>query len=53
MADNPRIANERLEYTPPVRIHHHAKHNIIYLIEEDHILIVRLLRDEVDLTKHL
>jgi len=53
IADNPRIASERLEYTPPVRIHHHAKHHIIYLITEDHVLIVRLLRDEVDLTKHL
>ena len=52
-ADNPRIASERQEYVPAVRVHHHAKHYIIYLIEEDHILIVRVLRDEVDLTRHL
>ena len=53
IADNPRIAVERREYAPPVRVHHHAKHFIIYLIEDAHILIVRVLRDEVDLTKHL
>jgi toxin ParE1/3/4 len=53
IADNPHIAVERQEYAPPVRVHHHAKHFIIYLIEDAHILIVRVLRDEVDLTKHL
>ncbi len=53
IADNPRIASEREEYTLPVRLHHHAKHYIVYLIEDDGILIVRLLRDEADLTKHL
>ncbi len=53
ISDNPRLAAERLEYDPPVRIHHHAKHRIIYLIEDTHILIVRVLRDEVDLAKAL
>ena len=53
IADNPRIAPERPEYAPPVRIHHHAKHYIVYLIEDDHILIVRVLRDEVDIVRHL
>ena len=53
IAENPRIAPERREYAPPMRVHHHAKHYIVYLIKEDHILIVRVLRDDVDLTKHL
>ncbi len=53
ISDHPRIASERLEYATPVRVHHHAKHYIIYLIEDNHILIVRILRDETDLTKHL
>ena len=51
ISDNPRLAAERLEYDPPVRIHHHAKHHIIYLIEDTHILIVRVLRDKVDLAR--
>jgi toxin ParE1/3/4 len=53
IADNPRLAAERLEYDPPVRVHHHAKHRIIYLIEDTDILIVRVLRDEVDLARAL
>ena len=53
IAANPRIASERHEYEPPLRIHHHAKHYIVYLIEQDHILVLRVLRDEVDLTRHL
>ena len=53
IADNPRLVSERPEYEPPVRIHHHGKHYIIYRIEDDHILIIRILRDEVDLTRHL
>ncbi len=53
IAANPQIAAERREYDPPVRIHHHAKHYIVYLIGEAHIVVVRVLRDEVDLTRHL
>lgn len=53
IADNPRIAAERPEYDPPVRIHHHARHYIVYLVREDHILVVRVLRDEMDLARHL
>ncbi len=53
IADNPRLAAERLEYDPPVRVHHHAKHHIIYLIEDTHILIVRVLRNEADLKRNL
>jgi len=53
LADNPRLAAERVEYEPPVRIHHHASHYVIYRIEDDYILIIRVLRDEVDLTRHL
>ena len=53
IAEFPRIAAKRPEYVPPVRIHHHAKHYIVYLIQDDCILIVRVLRDDVDLTDHL
>lgn len=53
IADNPRIAPERPDTVPPVRIHHHAKHYIVYVIEDGGILVVRVLRDEVDLTRQL
>jgi toxin ParE1/3/4 len=53
IADHPRMAAERHDYRPPVRLHHHARHYIVYLIEDDHILVIRILRDDVDLTRHL
>lgn len=53
IADNPRLAAERPEFHPPVRIHHHAKHYIVYLVAPDRVLIVRILRDDMDLTRHL
>lgn len=55
LSDNPRIAHVREGYTQPLRIHHHAKHYIAYLLKEDSndILIVAVLRDGVDLVKHL
>jgi toxin ParE1/3/4 len=53
IAENPRIASERSEYDPPVRIHHHARHYIINLVHENEILVVRVLRDGMDLARHL
>ncbi len=49
IADNPRIAREREEITPPVRIHPHKAHLIVYLIEEDSdVLIVRVRHGHED-----
>lgn len=53
IAANPRIAAERREFDPPVRIHHHAKHYIVYLVDAPDIVIVRILRDEADVARHL
>jgi len=40
---HPELARERTEFNPPVRIHLHQKHLIIYTIAADHILIIRIL----------
>ena len=53
LASNPLIYPERHEFMPPVRIHHHGRHLIVYIVENDHILIVRVLHDRVDLERHL
>jgi toxin ParE1/3/4 len=52
-AENTRMATERAACRPPVRIHDHGKHYIVYLIRDDHALIVRVLRDGVNLRRHL
>lgn len=39
----PALARERDEFTPPVRIHPVAEHLIIYLIQDDWLVVVRIL----------
>lgn len=40
IADNPRMARERMEITPPVRVHLCGSHMIIYVIDDEGVLIV-------------
>ena len=43
IAQSPKISRERNEITPPVRIHPHKSHIIVYLIEDSgDVLIVRV-----------
>jgi toxin ParE1/3/4 len=39
----PEMASERQETIPPVRVHRHQSHLIIYRIEADHIAVIRIL----------
>lgn len=39
----PEMARERPEFDPPVRIHPSPEHLIIYRVEEDYLLILRML----------
>ena len=52
LADNPCLYRERNEFTPPVRIYHHKKHLIIYTVETNYILIVRIQHERMDIQKH-
>lgn len=53
LSETPLISRERTEFTPPVRIHHHGRHLIIYVSRDDFILIIRILHDSMDLPRHL
>jgi len=48
IAAMPTLARERSEFTPPVRIHVHESHPIVYTIAEDHVAILRLLGGRQD-----
>ncbi|QIG79457.1 type II toxin-antitoxin system RelE/ParE family toxin [Stakelama tenebrarum] len=48
LAENPRAARLRNELTPPVRMHPHKPHLIIYSVEDDAILIVRIRHGRED-----
>jgi len=43
LADFPEMARERTEFDPPVRIHPSAEHLIIYRVEQDRLIILRVL----------
>ena len=53
LSETPLMCRERTEFIPAVRIHHHGSHLIIYLIQEDHLLVVRILHDSADIQRHL
>lgn len=53
LSDTPLLYRERYEFTPPVRIYHHKKHLIIYTVETDHILIIRILHERMNVEEHL
>jgi toxin ParE1/3/4 len=53
LAENPLACPERNEFDPSVRIHSHGKHLIIYTIEDQYILIVRILHNRMDIKQHL
>ena len=48
IASSPRMARERNELTPPVRVQRYGAHLVLYLIEGDDILIVRLRHGRED-----
>ena len=48
LADQPRMARERLEFEPPFRAHHHASHVIAYIEAGPDILILRVFHAHQD-----
>jgi toxin ParE1/3/4 len=49
IAANPRMERERLEFSPPVRVHPHRAHLVIYRIEENgDIFIIRIPHQRED-----
>lgn len=49
IADNPKMARERAEISPTVRIHPHMAHLIVYIVEENgDVLIIRIRHNHED-----
>ena len=53
LAASPYLCCEQPKFTPPVRIAHHKKHLIVYTFMEDHIFIVRILHERMNVKQHL
>ena len=53
LSQTPTLAAERNEFDPPVRIHHHEKHLIVYVVDDVGILIIRVLHQSMDIPAQL
>jgi len=53
LAGMPNLCPDHDEFTPSIKIHHHKKHLIIYIVETDYILIIRVLHDRMDIQQHM
>jgi len=53
LADNPKIARERTEFNPPVRLHSYQAHLIVYIENADEILVIRVLHRRQDWQRYL
>lgn len=53
LSENPLMCRERKEFTPPVHIHHHAHHLIIFIISGEQINIIRVLHESMDIDAQL
>jgi len=48
IGDNPRLARERPEFTPSIRVHPYGAHLIVYVLDDAGVLIVRVLPARAD-----
>ena len=53
IAEFPELARERMEFTPPVRIHPSGSHLVIYRLEGPGVEIVRILHAHQNLMAYL
>lgn len=53
LAEFPEMARERLEFTPPVRIHQSGAHLVLYRLEGQGVEIIRILHSHQNLTAYL
>jgi len=53
LAEQPLQCRERSELNPPVRIHHHAHHLLVYLAFDDGVNIIRVLHERMDIDSQL
>ena len=53
LSENPLAARQRKTFSPPVRIHPSGAHVIVYVIDAEGVLIIRVLGASQDWGRHL
>ena len=49
LGSTPLMCRERQKFIPPVRIHHHASHLIIYVATKGSVEVIRVLHESMDI----
>jgi len=47
LSENPQMCRERNEFAPPVYIHHHTHHLVVFILSESGINIPRILHESM------
>ena len=47
------MARERTEFAPPARLHPYRSYLIVYLLDDEGVLIVRIMHGRQDWERHL
>jgi len=53
IVDNPLLNRERSEFIPPVRILRYEQHLIVYIVDKEGVLILRVLHAAMDVDEQL
>jgi len=53
IGDRRQLGKDHAEVSPPVRLHRHKSHHILYVVREDHVLILRVLHGSANWIDHL
>ena len=53
LTEHPEMARIREEFDPPVRLHPHREHLVIYRIEEAHLEVLRILHRRANWSEFL
>ncbi len=53
LSENPQMCRERHEFCPPVFIHHHAHHLVVFMVSSIGIDVIRILHESMDIDAHL
>lgn len=48
LCEMPGMARERAEFNPPVRVHPSGQHVVIYLVEDETLVVIRVLGGRQD-----
>lgn len=53
ICDSPAMCREHIEYDPPVRMHLHKEHLIVYVVNDDEIIVIRIHHSSMDVDSQL